>query len=175
MLNRKFVPHWATFGLLAASVVVALLTLTFVGSSSATAKGDGRPMTMTVEDAHLTFLGGAPNNYFIVIGNITEVDGETVTGKYYCRGVFTDPGAVGLPPLIDGTPLSGGLTFVEQRFRIDGQGTIIGAGDEGHAPLAILGGTGRFTGVHGSYTPSGFPIPLGAGELAFEFRLRRGG
>ena len=113
-------------------------------------------------------------SYFIVIGNITEVDGEPVTGKYYCRGVFTDPAAVGLPPLIPGTPPSGGLTFVEQRFRIDGRGTIVGSGDEGDAPLAILGGTGDFIGVHGSYTPSGFPVPLGAGTITFDFRLRRG-
>ena len=55
MLSKKFVPHWAKFAVLAVAFLIAGgLTLTLVGSGSATAKENGRPMTMTVEDAHIT-------------------------------------------------------------------------------------------------------------------------
>jgi hypothetical protein len=133
-------------------------------------------MTLRVEDAHITVnvLAAPSASFFLVIGNITQLDGASATGKFYCRGVVTDPAALSLPPLVDDTPDSGGLTFVEQRFRIDGQGTIIGSGDEGDPPLAVVGGTGRFTGVHGSYTPSGGPVGIGTGTIDFNFRIRRG-
>ena len=163
-----------------AAAVAGLAAPSLVGVASA--HGVGRHMTLRVVDAHITANGGLGDpsaTFFIVIGNITQVDGEAATGKFYCRGVVTNPAALGLPPLVDGTPDSGGFTSVEQRFRIDGMGSIIGSGDEGDVtgePLAIIGGTGRFTGAHGTYTGAGAPIPLpgGTGTLDFNFRIRRG-
>jgi hypothetical protein len=141
------------------------------------AAGEGRQMTIRTENVTITLnvLPAPSATFFITIGNITQVDGMGASGLFYCRGVFTNPGALDLPPLNPVTPAVAGLTFVEQRFRIDGQGTIIGSGDEGDLPLAVLGGTGRFTGVHGSYTAdAGLPIPVGAGIINYTFSLRRG-
>ncbi len=163
--------------------VAAVLMLTFVGGGSAAAQKGGSLMTVEVESATITLHAGAdvfdPSasvTSFIVIGDITEVDGEMATGKFYCKGVFVDPTGSGLPPLADGTPAPDGGTYVDQRFRIDGVGSIIGAGAEfSDEPLAVTGGTGHFTGVHGTYTGVGLPIPVSDGRLTFEFRLRRGG
>jgi hypothetical protein len=162
-----------------AAAVAGLAAPSLAGVASA--KSDGRRMTVRVEDARITpnVLGDPSATYFLVVGDITQVDGESATGKFYCRGVFTDPAlantlfGTSFPPLL-ATPPSGGLTFVEQRFKIDGQGTIIGSGDEGDPPLAVVGGTGRFTGVHGSYTPSGGPLPVASGTIDFTFGIRRG-
>ncbi len=157
-----------------AAAVAGLAAPSLAGIASA--KGDGRRMTVKVEDAHITLnvLPAPSATYFLVIGNITDVDGAPASGKFYCRGVFTDTAPFSLPDLVAGTPASGGLTSVEQRFRIDGKGTIIGSGDEGDPPLAVLGGTGHFTGVHGSYSGAGLPIPAGSGTIDFTFNLRRG-
>ena len=158
-----------------AAAVVGLAAPNLAGIASA--KSDGRRMTVRVENAVVTanVLGDPSATYFLVVGNITQVDGESATGKFYCRGVFTDPAfantlfGTSFPPLVGGTPDPEGLTFVEQRFRIDGLGTIFGSGDEGDPPLAVVGGTGRFTGAHGSYTPSGLPP-----TIDFAFEIRRG-
>ncbi len=157
-----------------AAAVAGLAAPNLAGIASA--KSDGRRMTVRVDDAHITLnvLPAPSATYFLVIGNITEVDGTPASGKFYCRGVFTDTAPSSLPDLFPGTPASGGLTFVEQRFRIDGKGTIIGSGDEGDPPLAVVGGTGHFTGVHGSYSPAGLPIPAGTGTIDFSFEIRRG-
>ena len=140
------------------------------------AAGEGRQMTIRTENATITLnvLPAPSATYFITIGNITQVDGVGASGLFFCRGVFTNPAALGLPPLAAGTPDPGGLTFVEQRFKIDGQGTIHGSGDEGDGPLAILGGTGRFIGEHGTYTGAGLPIPVSDGVINFTFSMRRG-
>ncbi len=56
MLSRKSVPRWVTLALLGVIfVVTAMLTVTFVGTGSTTADEDENTMTMTVEDAHITF------------------------------------------------------------------------------------------------------------------------
>ena len=162
-----------------AAVVAGLAAPNLAGSASA--KGDGRRMTLRVENAHITANGGLGDpsaTFFIAIGEITRVDGEPASGNFYCRGVVTDPASLGLPPLAPGTPAAGGFDFVEQRFRINGVGSIIGSGDEMDGegePLAITGGTGRFTGAHGTYTGSGGPVELGGtGLIDFNFRIRRG-
>ena len=144
----------------------------------ASAAGGGRLMAVRVENIHITtnVLPAPSATFFLTLGIITEVDGIPASGSFYCRGVFTDPVSLGLglPNLLPGSPVAG-VTFVEQRFRIDGKGTIIGSGDEGDLSLAVVGGTGRFTGVHGSYSPDlGLPIPLGTGIINFTFQLRRG-
>ena len=60
------------------------------------------------------------------------------------------------------------MTFVDQRFLIDGWGSIIGAGNElSDEPLAVTGGTGAV----GTYTGDGLPSPVGTGDLTFEFNL----
>ena len=151
-----------------------------VGKAAADGDDDDDDLTMTVEVENATItlhVGIATFDAtkslvdFLVIGDITEVNGEEADGTFYCKGVFTDPVAAGLPPLNDG-PDPDGLTFVDQRFRIVGVGSIIGGGAEFSAePLAITGGTGHFTGVHGTYTGSGLPIPVGDGNLSFEFQV----
>lgn len=111
-------------------------------------------MTVEVENARITLnvLAAPSATYFVVIGDIVEVDGEPASGKFYCEGVFVDPVSMGLPPLIDGAPAPDGGTFVDQRFIIDGVGSIIGVGSEfSQEPLALTGGTGLFVGAHGSY------------------------
>ena len=156
----------------AAVAVVAAPSLT----RSASAAG-GKQMVVRVEDIHITLnvLAAPSATYFITQGNITEIDGQPADGEVYCRGVFTNPGAAGVPALIAGTPVPVGFDTVEQQFHIVDQGLIIGSGDEGNPPLAVTGGTGHFTGVHGTYSPdAGLPIPLGAGIIIFTFNLRRG-
>lgn len=162
-----------------AAAVVGLAAPSLVGVASA--NGVGRHMTLRVENAHITANGGLGDpsaTFFIAIGEITRVDGEPASGNFYCRGVVTDPASLGLPPLAPGTPAAGGFDFVEQRFRISGVGSIIGSGDENDGegePLAIIGGTGRFTGAHGTYTGSGGPVELGGtGLIDFTFKIRRG-
>ncbi len=162
-----------------AAAVAGLAAPSLVGVASA--HGVGRHMTLRVENAHITANGGLGDpsaTFFIAIGEITRVDGEPASGNFYCRGVVTDPASLGLPPLVDDTPDPGGFDFVEQRFRITGVGSIIGSGDENDGegePLAIIGGTGRFTGAHGTYTGSGGPVELGGtGLIDFTFRIRRG-
>ena len=180
MLTRKFIPYGATFVALAAAMVVAIaLTLTLVGGGSAAAATENvHHMTVKVENAHITLnvLPEPSATYFIVIGDITEFNGKPATGKYYCKGLITDPAFFGLPPLVGG-PAPDGISFVDQRFRIDGVGTLIGAGAEASdQPLAVTGATGRFTGAHGSYTATGLPIEAGGtGVLDFEFRILMGG
>ncbi len=178
--SRKFLPHRVPSAVLVAAFVsAALLLLASVGSRSAAAHED---LTVRVENAVITlhigvdvFEAGRAVTDFIVIGDITEVDGEPATGKFYCKGVFVDPVGSGLPPLATGTPAPDGATFVTQRFLIDGVGSIIGNGNEfSEEPLAVSGGTGHFTGVHGTYSGVGLPIPVDDGFLTFEFQLRRG-
>ena len=176
MLTRKFIPYGATFAALAAALVIAIaLTLTLVGGGSAAAEDDWDSMTVEVVNAHITLnvLPAPSAAYFIVIGDITEVDGEPASGTYYCKGLITDTDFFGLPALVAGTPDPDGISFVDQRFRIDGVGTIIGAGAENSdQPLAITGGTGKFTGVQGSYTAVGLPIEAGGtGNLSFQFNI----
>lgn len=90
-----------------------------------------RLRSIEVESAHITLIVLHPPSasFFLLIGNITEVNGGGASGKFYCRGVWTDPEAIGLrlPPLVEGTPGSGGANFVDQRFRIDGKGQIYGS------------------------------------------------
>ncbi len=134
-----------------------------------------RLRSIGVESVHITLnvLPPPSASFFLLIGNITEVNGKDATGKFYCRGVFTDPEAIGLrlPPLVEGKPESGGSNFVDQRFRIDGQGQIYGCGDEGDPPLLVVGGTGAFKKAKGTYVVRGLPIPYGDGRLDITFDL----
>ncbi len=178
-MNRRRFLQGSAVG---AAAVAALGLPQLAGVASA--QGGGQPMTIRVEEAHLTMNAGAPPSatYFIVVGDITEVDGdESATGKFFCRGVLFP--SAGAPDLIVATPPADAISFVDQRFRIDGVGTIQGAGAEGDSlgePLAIGGGTGRFVGAHGTYSGVGNPIPfppgegLDPGEIIFEFNIRRG-
>ncbi len=137
-------------------------------------KNTGRLRTVGVEGAHMTLNVLPPPSvtFFLLIGNITEVNGGGATGKFYCRGVGTDPEAWGVSALVDGTPKSGGLNFVDQRFRIDGQGQIYGSGDDGDPPLIVVRGTGDFKKARGTYfLAGGNPIPFGDGRLDFTFDL----
>lgn len=139
----------------------------------------GRLMTIRVENAVYTHgpgaaLGSLDN--FVGVGDITMLDGEPITGKWFCKGVAF------VFSVLDGrSPDPDAASYAEQRFRIDGIGSILGAGAEidGLAPIqddmAIVGGTGRFVGVHGIYTRVGpGPIPFGDGVLEYEFDIRRG-
>ncbi len=136
------------------------------------ANARGQRMTVTVHDAAFTPPpdGAPPPHYFIVVGNVVAVDGVAATGKYFCRGeIFLGD----LPE----TPDPDAVSFVDQRFRIDGVGALHGVGAEGDGlgePLALIGGTGRYVGVSGSYTGTGNPTPFDDGVLNFTFRIQRG-
>ena len=185
-MNRKRI-----FGFLV--IVVGLLVTGFVvtnvlaGPDVVAAKGKMKEMTIKVNPAVITINVGDEEgsaSYFLTVGTITHVNGETASGIYYCRGVFTG-GPVGafLPPLIDGTPSVGdGLTYVDQYFQIDGQGTIFASGDEGGGltpPMVVQGGTGRFQGVEGTKTQEGIPFSpdfeflSGGGEMTHTFKINR--
>ena len=161
-------------------LVAALGAYTVLAGPSALADDDeDDSMTVTVANATISLnVPGDPGaTYFIVIGDITHVDGEEASGTFLCKGVFLDPVSLGLglPALTPGTPSADGGTFVTQRFLIDGLGSIVGVGTEfSDEPLAVTGGTGRFTGASGNYTGVGLPPPLGTGDLFFEFSLGDG-
>ncbi len=124
--------------------------------------------TIRVINAHITFTGGSPN-LFVTIGSISRVDGEDASGTFYCRGVFTGSGFANLR---EGTPVGDtAFTFVDQRFLIAGRGQIYGSGDEGGDPLLVVGGTGDFEEVEGTYLGQGLPIPVSDGILNFIFDL----
>ncbi len=177
-------------GLLGALVGLLSLTglvVTNVLTGPAAVAEAGKEKVMTIElDAVITIndLGPGPSaSYFLTVGNITKVNGEAASGIYYCRGVFTG-GPVGgpLPPLAAGTPpVVNGLTFVDQYFLIEGQGTILATGDElpTTEPMVITGGTGRFRGVEGTKTQVGIPFSpdfdflSGGGPMTHTFTINR--
>lgn len=120
--------------------------------------------TLTVANATLDATGTDPM-VFTIVGDIVGVDGWTHTGrgKFYGKGVVLPNG-----------PLDGALSLVDHRFKLPGQGTIFGAGSEHDSdgePFAVLGGTGRFIGVRGTYTYTGLPAPLGDGAMSFSFTI----
>ena len=122
--------------------------------------------TLTVANATLEATGTDPM-LFTIVGDIVGVDGWTRTGrgKFYGKGVVLPNG-----------PLDGALSLVDHRFKLPGQGTIFGAGSEHDSdgePFAVLGGTGRFIGVRGTYTFTGLPVPLGDGAMSFTFTVCR--
>ena len=75
-----------------------------------------------------------------------------------------------------------GLTFVDQYFLIDGQGTILATGDESPAtePMVVTVGTGRFRGVEGTKTQIGVPFSpdfaflSGGGPMTHTFKINIG-
>lgn len=122
--------------------------------------------TLTVTNATLEATGTDPM-LFTIVGDIVGVDGWTQAGrgKFYGKGVVLPNG-----------PLDGALSLVDHRFKLPGQGTIFGAGSEHDSdgePFAVLGGTGRFIGVRGTYTFTGLPMPLGDGAMSFTFTICR--
>ncbi len=184
-MNKKRI-----FGLLV--IVFGLLVTGFVvtnvlgGPDPVAAKGKMKEMTIKVDPAVVTINVGAPGavgdplaraSFFLTVGTITEVNGEPASGMYYCRGVFTGgvPFELGvIPPIHSLTPgVVDGLTFVDQYFFIEGQGTIFATGDEHpNAPsMAVTGGTGRFRGVEGTKTQIGIPAPLDTGIMTHTFKI----
>ena len=181
-------------GLLVAVVGLLLVTglvVTNVFTGPAAVAEADKEKVMTIElDAVITIndLGPGPSaSYFLSVGEITKVNGKDASGIYYCRGFFTG-GPVGgpLPPLADGTlPIVNGLTFVDQYFLIDGQGTILATGDESPTtePMVVTGGTGRFHGVEGTKTQVGIPLSPdfdflseeeGGGPMTHTFKINIG-
>ena len=156
-----------TGGAAGAAVAAAALVV----PKTAEAAG-GRPLTILVEDATFTSgVGAGLVDNFVVVGNITEVDGAAASGQYFCKGVAFFNSAIA------GPVVPGSNTYVDQNFIIDGVGSIIGAGTEGPHDLAVLGGTGRWVGAAGSYTgggPGQGPLPFGPGTILFSFNIRRG-
>ena len=160
-----------------ATGVAAAATASLVTRKPAEAAAGGRPLTIHCVSVHFTPGpgAGASVDNFIVVGDISMVDGVPATGKYFCKGVcFFDSVLAG------GSPAPDAATFVDHRFRIDGVGSILGAGAEldgllGRDDLAVVGGTGRFVGAAGEYSATaGGPIPFGPGFLTFQFNIRRG-
>ena len=169
-----------------AGLLLTGFVVTNVLAGPAAVAGDEKEkvMTILVDPAVITinagvdvFEPGAGASFFLTVGTIIEVNGKPASGIYYCRGVFTG-GPVGdpLPPLHDGTPeVVDGLTFVDQYFLIDGQGTILVTGDEdpGAPSMVVTGGTGRFRGVEGTKTQVGLPTPVGSGDMFHTFKINR--
>jgi hypothetical protein len=158
-------------GALVGGAAAAALAVAAV-PSGVEAQGRGRRLTVMVNNAAFTSfpLDGDPPHYFIVVGDIVAVDGAAATGKYFCRGeIFLGD--------LPNTPDPDAVSFVDQRFRIDGVGALHGVGAEGDGlgePLALIGGTGRYVGVSGSYTGTGNPTPFADGVLNFTFSIQRG-
>lgn len=172
MLSTIQIRHmrWA-LSTLAAAAIFALPSLGLADDDSD--HEAGRTITLSVENAEFEFtsMGGLFGRDFVVVGDVTAVNGETATGTFYCMGVLLGDGS--------GTDGFGAATFVGQRFRIDGRGTILGAGAEGDdtgESLGIVGGTGRFVGAQGSYRQTGGlgPMPAGDGTIEYTFRIRSG-
>lgn len=146
--------------------------------ASASGGHDGKHMTIKVANAVFTDGPGAGTsvNNFVVVGDVVEVNGQAQTGTFYCKGVAFFNSELGGSP----DPLAG--TYVDQRFRIHGKGSLIGAGAEGESDvpavddLAVIGGTGKWVGVSGSYSGvSGGPKPFTPdGVIVFKFKLRKG-
>ncbi len=153
-----------------AAGAAAVVGLGLPGIAGVAAAEGERALAIKVEDAQVTLLEATNPNYFVVVGNVTTVDGQAASGKFFCRGVLF------LTSTLDaGTPDPGAGSHVDQRFKIDGRGTILGAGAEfdPDEPLVIVGGTGDFVGVSGTYMGlSGNPIPFDDGKLVFLFRIR---
>jgi hypothetical protein len=172
MLRKNQIGYmrWA-LATLAAAAIFALPSLGLADDDSD--REDGRTITLSVENAEFEFtsMGGLFGRDFVVVGDVTAVNGETASGTFYCMGVLLGDGS--------GMDGFGAATFVDQRFRIDGRGTILGAGAEGDdmgESLAIVGGTGRFIGGQGSYRQTGGlgPMPAGDGTIEYTFRIRSG-
>ena len=93
-------------------LVAAFGVYTAPASPSALADDDeDDTLAIKVEDAVITLnvpMMPGRATYFVIVGNITEVNGEEASGKFYCKGVFVNPGALGLPALADGTPSADG-------------------------------------------------------------------
>jgi hypothetical protein len=123
-----------------------------------------RLSAVTVANATFHATAGEPS-LFAVVGDIVRVHGWVLTGpgKFYAKGV-----------VLPGGWQEGALAFVEHRFKLPGHGTIFGSGaeiDRDDEPFAVLGGTGCFTEVHGTYTFTGLPVPFGDGTLEFAFEI----
>ncbi len=157
-----------------ATGVAAAVAVTLATTKTAEAAA-GRLLTIHCINVQFTSgpgVGLTVDN-FVVVGDISMVDGVPATGKYFCKGVafFTTP-ASGPDPDAN--------TYVDHRFRIDGVGSILGAGAEGDRllgrdDLAVVGGTGRFVGVAGEYfAAEGGPLPFGSGSITYQFHIRRG-
>ena len=142
-------------------------------SMTGTARASGaHSMHIHVRAATFTDMdGGTSPGSFVVVGNITRVDGTTVVGKYLCRGTQWFLGSFSGPD-------SGVGAFVSHRFQINDMGTLLGEGVEGDAALGgvdemvVIGGTGAFAGASGKYAATGSgPRPFGGGSLRFHFDL----
>ena len=176
-------------GLLKAGVAAGVAAAGLAAPALAVAHGKVCPKKIRVEDIHITLNVIDPLSnptspgsvtFFLTLGNITQCNGHAATGTFYCRGCFTNPAALGLPALFTGTPAlpaGGGVTFVDQRFRVDGLGQIYGSGDEGDfdaegfIPLVVVGGSGAFRRARGTYIPdAGLPKPLDGGTINFTFK-----
>ena len=158
----------------AAGVATAAAAALATSESAEAGRRSGRRLRIQVANARFEADFETVTN-FVVVGDITMVDGKQATGKYFCKGVFF-PGS-------NFDPQSDADTFVDQRFRIDGVGSILGAGAEGDGDvegddLGIIGGTGKFVGASGTYAAVGGvgegPLPGGNGNIPFEFDIRRG-
>lgn len=85
---------------------------------------------------------------------------------FVCRGVVYSS---------QGAPLPHGVAQVSTSFDFGDHGILYGAGLEfrtNQPAGAVLGGTGRFAGVFGTYVAEGAPVELGGdGRLNVTFRL----
>jgi len=152
MVSRRSLLKGSAAGVAAAAVGLAAPEI---------AEARRRKLIIEVENAGFTPGSGDVNN-FIVIGDIVTVNGHNATGKFFCKGVlFTGTE--------NGTNPDAG-TYVDQRFRIDGVGSILGAGAEFDGigeHMAVVGGTGRWAGARGTYVADGGPP-----NITFEFNIR---
>lgn len=108
--------------------------------------------------------------FFLVKGDIVEVNGEPAEGVYICRGVIlTDLGS-------NGPPFPFGATQVSQTFIVNGRGVLYCEGieflDPGFPPCRVVGGAGEFANVRGVYLQEGGPFPLFDGNIKFTFFLQ---
>ncbi len=145
-------------------VGIALLLAVAVAGYGLTGRSAQGTVVIYVENAQFQFVndGGTAGEMdrgdtFVVVGDILDEPGGNVIGEYVCSGVFVMSDY--------------GLTLVNQRFDLPG-GVIVGQGAElSEKPLVVVGGSGEYAGMTGTYTADGNPIPLGDGKITFTFEL----
>jgi hypothetical protein len=144
------------------------------GSPAAATPGSKPPASLTIlgRNWHVTTEGREPGDR-PAAGDRTNVSGELVdaggrkVGEFFGSATHVDS------PFEQGPPA--GMTLQTHTFRL-ADGTIHGTGtvsqEDGDTVFAVVGGTGRYHGIRGSYVARQQPIEHGGdGSAVFTLTL----